>query len=269
MDSFFQEANPDIRFLWDAKRDFPPHAHEDIELVGLLRGTLRAHSDGKTYNLQSGSIFLVCPNQVHDYSLSSADIESVLLIIKPSLLGKFGKFLSENIPIVPLIESPLNSELWQLLHILRTEYADGGDQDVLLGLMTAFFGRLQRQLIFDREELTSQNIRKVLQYCGKHYKESISVETVANALFLSRSYISHTFNQQLNVSFPDYINSLRSAEAARLLETGEYTIGQIVEKSGFPSIRTFNRAFQNRYGMSPSGYKRKLRENAKNKGKKM
>ncbi len=265
MDRVFQEANPDIRFLWDTKRDFPPHAHEDIELVCLRRGTLRAHSDGKTYNLQSGSIFLVCPNQVHSYSLSSEDIESVLLIIKPSLLGKFGKFFSENIPIVPLLESPPDSELWQLLQIVHTEHTDGGDQEVLLGLLTAFFGRLQRQLIFDKEELASQNIRKVLQYCGSHYKEDISVEIIAKALFLSRSYISHTFNEQLNVSFPDYINSLRAAEAARLLETGRYAISEIVDKAGFPSIRTFNRAFHSCYGMSPSGYKRKLRENARGK----
>ena len=262
MENIFQEANPDIRFLWKTNRDFPPHTHNDIELVGLRKGSLRAYADGKAYNLSAGSIFLVCPNQVHSYCLSSPDIESVLIIVKPGLLGKYGIFFSENIPIVPLLDIPLEDPLWKLLELSYAEYSTEADQEVLLGLLTAFFGKLLRQFTFDKEELPSQNIRKVLQYCSNHYKQEISVEIVAKALFLSRSYISHTFNRYLNVSFPDYINSLRSAEAARLLEKGDLSISEIVSQAGFPSIRTFNRAFQQYYGMSPTKFKRKLRENA-------
>lgn len=263
MENIFQEANPDIRFLWRTNRDFPPHAHNDVELVCLRQGSLRAHVDGKTYHLTQGSMFLVCPNQVHSYSLSSADIESVLIIIKPGLLGNIGNFFSDNIPIVPMLDNPPDSHLWQLLEIAYAEFSSEAEQEVLLGLLTAFFGKLQRQLVFSKEELSSHNIRKVLQYCGSHYKQDLSVESIAKALFLSRSYISHTFNRHLNVSFPDYINSLRSAEAARLLEKGELSISEVVSRSGFPSIRTFNRAFRQHYGMSPSQFRRKRRENTK------
>ncbi len=267
MDKIFREANPGIRLHWGADRDFPPHVHGDIELICLQQGILRAQVDGKTYDLQRGSIFLVCPNQVHSYTNSSMDLDGGVIIINPTLLGDIGKFLSENAPIVPLLETDCADDLWSLLRMAYAEYA-ASDLQVVTGLLIAFFGKLRKQLVFDKNELTSQNASRMLQYCMNHYKENISVETVAKALFLSRSCISHTFNQQINVSFTDYINALRSAEAARLLETGEYTIGEIVEKSGFPSIRTFNRAFQNRYGVSPSGYKQKLRENAKKKKQK-
>lgn len=266
MDNIFREANPNIRFHWGANRDFPPHIHEDIELICLEQGTLRAQIDGKTYQLHRGSIFLACPNQVHSYADSSDDLDCAVVIINPAILGDIGKFMSENTPIIPLLESDCEDDLWNLLRIAYKEHI-AGNPEVVIGLMIAIFNKLRKEIVFDKSELVSQNISRMLQYCLSHYKENISVERVAKALFLSRSCISHTFNQQLNVSFSDYINSLRSAEAARLLETGAYTAGEIVEKSGFPSIRTFNRAFQNRYGMSPSEYKQKSRIRTKAKAK--
>jgi AraC-like DNA-binding protein len=62
------------------------------------------------------------------------------------------------------------------------------------------------------------------------------------------------------MNFCDYINSLRLAEAEKILNNKSYTITEIAGMSGFSTIRTFNRAFLKKYGISPSAYRKQLSE---------
>ena len=84
------------------------------------------------------------------------------------------------------------------------------------------------------------------------------MEEVADKLCISRSTVSHLFNERLAMNFCDYINSLRLSDAVKLLKNGKNTITEISDLSGFSTIRTFNRAFLKRYGISPSEYRKHM-----------
>ena len=66
---------------------------------------------------------------------------------------------------------------------------------------------------------------------------------MASRLHLSKFYISHLFSQKLHLSYSDYIRSLRISEACRLLTETSLGITEISYQVGFPTPRTFNRAF--------------------------
>ena len=72
----------------------------------------------------------------------------------------------------------------------------------------------------------------------------------------NRTYLSNYINQQLNQTFYDYVNALRLTHATDLLVTTNLTLEVIAEKSGFNSLSTFRRCFLQRYGTSPSLYKK-------------
>ena len=49
-------------------------------------------------------------------------------------------------------------------------------------------------------------------------------------------------------------------EREELLERENLPITEISDRSGFSTIRTFNRAFLKRYGISPSQYKKEIQK---------
>jgi transcriptional regulator GlxA family with amidase domain len=57
------------------------------------------------------------------------------------------------------------------------------------------------------------------------------------------------------MSFSEYINTLRLKDAVILLQQSDLSIESISEETGFGTVRTFQRQFQTRYGMSPKDYR--------------
>ncbi|MBR4086416.1 MAG: helix-turn-helix transcriptional regulator, partial [Clostridia bacterium] len=99
---------------------------------------------------------------------------------------------------------------------------------------------------------------EILQYCARHYKEDLSVASIAEELNLSRSSVSHIFSLRIGMNFCDYLNGLRLSDAVSLLKNKSYSITEVAERSGFSTLRTFNRAFLKQYGVSPSLYRKNL-----------
>ena len=257
MEKYYREINElDLRFNKGKTGGFPAHLHNDIELKCILSGEHYAHCNGKTYLMKPGSIFIACPNQIHSFS-TDAICEGYILIINPALAGEIGQYLSENIPADPLWKGTPDDPVLQMLALCYQEFQENGEQEVLYGMIRCLLQMLCRKLDFHSQPTGSDgSIRRILQYCSEHYKENINLQTLSDSVFLSPSHISHIFSEKLKISFPDYINALRLAEAKRLLEQNAGTISEIAILSGFATIRSFNRAFRNRYGLAPKDYRK-------------
>jgi AraC-like DNA-binding protein len=94
----------------------------------------------------------------------------------------------------------------------------------------------------------------------KFYLESdLSLGELASLLGTSTHLLSQTLNQELGLSFYDYINGLRVEEVKRCLKDSNFdqqTILEIALASGFASKSTFNAVFRKQAGMTPIEYRR-------------
>lgn len=257
MKKFFYEIKKEMEF---SKRksnlNFPAHIHESVELIYLISGTAKAFCNGKSYNLKEGNFFIVFPNQIHYYSENSSDCNFYSIIIKPNLLMNYANSFTSKIPASPLYNcQDENSNLIKLLNIAYEEYTNKTEEKIVVALLTSVFGMLLSKYELISNTVSGNFICELLNFCANHYKEDISIDEIAEKLHISRSYISHTFNDKLNMGFCDYINSLRLSEAVSLLENEKLSITEISILSGFSTIRTFNRAFMKHYGISPSKYR--------------
>ena len=108
--------------------------------------------------------------------------------------------------------------------------------------------------IIKLEEIVSNN---------KRYLDSnISLEQLSEELQLSKSHLSRIINTEIQMSFSDYVNSLRVSEAKKLLlnsEFSNYTLVAIGLESGFNSKTTFNTVFKKYVGKTPSQFKKENR----------
>lgn len=257
MEKIFRETKTKITFIQSKSPDFPAHIHDDIELLFVKSGNGTAWCDGKTYELSDNTWFLVFPNQVHRYANFSQGTYYVL-ILKPSDLFRYQQVFRTGAPINAAQSFHDDDGLPTLLESALKEYKRDGFSEVIAAYLTALFGKLLPHFPIVKSRFNRDNVLKILEYCSTHYKEDITVETVAETLSISRSCVSHIFSSRICMNFCDYINSLRLSEAEELLQNRSYSITEIANLSGFPTIRTFNRAFLKRYGTTPSNYRNKL-----------
>lgn len=256
MEKIFREVKGQITFRKTTNPNFPAHVHDDIELVYVRQGSGMAWCDGKKYPLTPGLCFLTFPNQVHRYTDFETG-EYVLMILKPSALLRYQGVFMEGAPesAVCRIEKD-DTALW-LLEVAHREFLQEGFSDVIAAYLTAFFGKLLPRYPIARSGLPNGNVQGVLQFCADHCREDLTVELVAKSLNISRSSVSHIFSDRIGVNFREYINILRLAEAEELLQNHNYTVTEVANLSGFSTIRTFNRAFLKKYGMSPKAYRKR------------
>ncbi|WP_303317498.1 helix-turn-helix domain-containing protein [Flavivirga abyssicola] len=95
-----------------------------------------------------------------------------------------------------------------------------------------------------------------------HLDPSLSLKTLSKKLNLSEGYISQLINKNSNLSFNDYINSLRINDAKEMLTNDNYknyTILAIGLESGFNSKSSFYAAFKKFTGQTPIEYKKGVR----------
>ena len=75
-------------------------------------------------------------------------------------------------------------------------------------------------------------------------------------LATNRTYLSSAVKQCAGLTLSNFINHLRLRWAAEALSSAnEVSVQSVGEEAGFSSRSTFNRLFQEQYGMSPSAYR--------------
>ena len=227
----------------------------------MLEGKCTAIVEGEEHLLLPGDILTVFPNQPHEY-INGEGEKFFITIFKPELLSDFKDIFYNMIPEHNVYHSSnANDLLYNIavnlpsMFLEEKKYRD----QIYKGLLSVFFGELFSIISLKKTSLADLSTVKVLLgYCNDNYLGDISLESAANALHVSKYYISHLFNEKLKVSFNDYINSLRTADAVAMLESGVRSVTEIAQKCGFNTVRTFNRAFKNIYGVTPSEYKKGL-----------
>lgn len=261
MQKIFRETKTALILEKRIDINFPAHIHEDLELVYVKSGSGEAICDGKKYLLKDNSFFLAFPNQVHQYC-NCIDGDYIVLILKATDLLSYGSAFSKGIPISALWQPDNNeSNIPYLLCTALNELEAEGHTPIIDAYLTAMFGKLLRFFKIDTTKQANDTVLQVLTYCFAHYKENISVDDVAKGLHLSKSSVSHIFSNNLSINFCDYMNSLRLSDAVKLLKNKEFSITEISFMSGFSTIRTFNRAFKRKYGITPTEYRNKTYRN--------
>lgn len=99
-------------------------------------------------------------------------------------------------------------------------------------------------------------IALVEQYIQEHYGQVLSLDILAEKVYLTPHYLSSIFIQEKGIGINKYIKNVRMEKARELLRETNMKISDISEQVGYSSLSYFCRSFRNEYGVTPDQYRK-------------
>lgn len=87
------------------------------------------------------------------------------------------------------------------------------------------------------------HLSRIADYLSRHYQDSLTVPSVAEALELHPKYLMLVFKHHSGMSVWEYLTRLRLAHAQRVLLTTDSKVADVALDAGFGSMAAFYRAF--------------------------
>lgn len=259
------ESIPDLYRLYDAHHlTIGPHMHRHIEIIYTKSCEKSLGFCGnKSAILESGDLFITFPERVHYYTDLVPRLEANVLLISTDLCPEYNNIFKNYIPESPVIKNVASYPiLFNSLSAFCERIQNGTEnknfiRGCVLVLLSEIFNitKLEKSL---SPSPTPNIAQKIISYCHQHYASNITLRDIANEFHLNRCYVSQIFNQQLKISFPEYINSLRIHTATDLLTRTTKPITEICFEVGFNSLRSFNRLFLKTHNVTPREYRAQI-----------
>lgn len=114
----------------------------------------------------------------------------------------------------------------------------------------------------DQNEITLQQkkfstcVTGAIEYIKQHLSAQLTVEEIANHVFVSKSTLTKKFKNELAVSVRTYVEDIVLFEASLLVAKGNLPIKAISEQYGFCDPFYFSRRFTEKFSMSPREYRK-------------
>ena len=96
-------------------------------------------------------------------------------------------------------------------------------------------------------------MEQIVNYFSDHYAEKISLDQIAENMYLSPFYISRIFKSETGDTPIRYLIDIRLEHAKEILESGNYTsIQEVAAQVGYDDAYHFSKLFKKKYDVPPS-----------------
>ena len=240
-----------------------PHAHSHTELFFIVSGKGQFIIQDQIFPVGINDLVIINPNVIHtEDSLNAQPLEYIVLGI-----GGIELATTENsngqFCILDHFESAEISSC--LRNILREmEQKNTGYQDICQAYMEILIIRLMRNtaMTLQAEPQVNTGNRQcanVKRYIDLHFKESLTLEQLAEEAHMSKYYLSHAFKREYGVSPINYMISRRIDESKYLLTETDLSMSQIAQLLGFSSLSYFSQVFRKENNTSPMEFRQNAR----------
>ena len=250
-----------------AERDF--HFHEFDKLVLLLSGHVDYAMESIVYTLRPWDILLVPHHTIHKALIDkSAPYERIILYLDrqyferafpgAGLMDCFDQADRRRRYLLTATEGQL-SELKTAIEAYEKAASDTrlGAQTMRETLIIQLLIRVNRLHEAAPERLEARGdpkVQEALSYINEHFREALTVEALAERVYLSPYHFMRLFKAQTGSTVHAYVRQKRLLCAARLIREG-VPANKAALDSGFGDYSAFHRAFKESFGISPGKLK--------------
>ena len=251
------------------------HFHQAVEIVYLLDGILELRYESEQHVLRPNEFLLINSNVRHEYQGKGDVLLASLRIDYRQLTDLFhGEqlyFLCDSAKAEEASAgyAKLRRCVWQIFQYEQSRegqanaYRNSLYYQMIYILSSEFLVKKELQGHDFRRGNQSERMKEIFDFLTMNYREQISLQKLADQLFLSPTYLSRYIKKNLNMSFLKLLQNIRLEYAVEELVCSDKTVLKIAMDNGFSGITGFNRSFQESYGMSPTEYRQKQQESSR------
>ncbi|MBQ6635226.1 MAG: helix-turn-helix transcriptional regulator [Lachnospiraceae bacterium] len=243
------------------------HAHEDYtEVVLITEGASNYLVDHRQYAVKKGDLLVYNPGIVHD-EVAGAGTEVETWCVAVGGLRMPG--LPENALLrkdkgcvfrAGVLYEQMDTLCKMMFELLSGQFA--GAATYCYGLMTSFLSMAlavaehQDQSLIESEEEESVLGNRVKRYIDAHFREPLTLQTIADDLNVSTYYMAHVFKDMCGYAPMTYLQKRRIGEAQTMLIHTKKSISEIAYSLGYDAQSHFNLQFSKHVGMPPGEFRK-------------
>ena len=245
------------------------HFHDFDKIVLLLSGKVDYTVENTVYPLQPWSLLLVRHHAIHRALIDvSAPYERIILYLDPGFFervfpsaGLMDCFRTADRTgrCLLLPDEGQRKELSALLASFEKALQDerpGSDtmRDTLLAQLLITVNRISAADAPAADRAVDEKIGQTLSYINENLTADLSIDTLADRVFLSRYHFMRLFKEQTGSTVHQYVRQKRLLYAARLIREGVPAVRAAAD-AGFNDYSVFHRAFRSSFGITPAELK--------------
>ena len=236
----------------------PLHWHSFFEIEIILSGEGKYVVNDVEYDLSDKNVFLLTSTDFHCLKLNgTAEIINI----------SFNETMMSDTDMCSLVFNKIErayyfaaEEYQHIVNVARAlEHECRIDGECRAALLSYIIKSLLRKnpdgFCADVEKNSLGGIRRAIIYMEMHFRENISLDTVASEAGYTPSYFSRIFKKATGESYIEMLTKYRLGYARTLLANG-FSVTDACFSSGFGSLTNFQEIFRKKYKVSPREYKR-------------
>ncbi|KRE98380.1 hypothetical protein ASG89_05040 [Paenibacillus sp. Soil766] len=107
----------------------------------------------------------------------------------------------------------------------------------------------------ERNDMILETVKELIHQ--KYADINLSQQSIASTVKLSSAYLGKLFKDSYQLTLTEYINEIRLKHAQQLLENGDHSVLDIMEKCGYANPSYFFRLFKAKFCSTPKEYRMK------------
>lgn len=267
---------PNTRFI-----SFPKHSHNYVEIIYMCSGSQRhIINDSTEIILKKGELLLLNRHASHQTDRTGIDDIAINLIVLPQFFdiaidmigsdNKISEFIfsglagsgheisymhfdvADVLPVQNLIENLI----WS---VVNKQPNRRNINQVTMGLLfLQLLGLSDRLVAGEPDTAANAIVIAALTEIEQNYAAA-SLCSVAKRCNVSAAYVSNTVKAATGKTFKEHLMEKRLSKAETLLKTTALSVGDIIVMVGYENTSYFYRIFTQKYGVSPRGYRQKIK----------
>ena len=233
--------------------EIPFNFHSQIELYFVNKGQVDACINDQRRLLEKNQMAVALSYDAHLFR-SVGSSNSSILVIPPDICKEFALTVQHKRAKNPFICD--EETVKQIKHYIKEIKKDDGNKVKLKGYLYVILGIVSENIFLESAECSvdTELSTNILMYLNQNFQNDITLRSLSTTFGYSQSYLSRYFKNCFGIGINRYINILRLRNALLLLQQGKNTHIYCALESGFSSIRTFYRVFNQEFGCSPMDY---------------
>lgn len=247
------------------------HWHPELEFVYAAQGAVTVMVSGEQRYLPQGFGMFINSRVMHRFT-AAAHMLMPNFVFSPALLAPeesliYQQYIQPLLCVGPpwLLFDPKESWHAEILRLMRMIFKLHEDEHpnrlCVLRLLLEMWEIMYRHIDLSlRNEgvqgsVNHARLQIMLQYIHDHYGEPITLQNIADAIYISKSRALQIFRDGIGQSPIAYLIHYRLQCAATLLRNTEKSVSCIADETGFTSAGYFCRKFRLLFGVSPITYR--------------